>query len=140
MSWLITITDSHNTDGQIEKSEMTTTAEIEGNADDYIISYEEKTEEMKGCHTTVHVTNGTCVQITRTGEYNTEMTMDKGKRSQCAYVTPIGQISMGIYASRVISEFVENEKLTVDFTYTLDFNNELVSRNRVKITAFKEAE
>lgn len=138
MNWLITVTDSHDTDGQKEKSEMTTTAEVEGNESDYYIRYEEKTEEMKGCQTTVHVTGGTKVQITRTGSYNTEMTMDKGKRSQCVYVTPIGQINMGIYTSRVISEFIENEKITVDFTYTLDFNNELVSRNRVKIIAAKK--
>lgn len=134
MSWLITVTDTHNTDGQTERSEMTTTAEVEGSENDYVISYEEKNEEMKGCHTKVHVTDGSCVQITRTGAYNTEMTMDKGRRSQCVYITPVGQINMGIYTSRVISEFGE-DRITVDFTYTLDFNNELISRNRVKITA-----
>lgn len=134
MSWLITITDSHVTDGQTEKSEMETVAEINGTESDYTIVYDEQGEELKGCRTTVHVTDGNRVQITRTGSYNTEMTMEKGKRSQCCYVTPIGQIAMGIYTSRVISDFNENSIL-LDFTYTLDFNNELVSRNRVKIEA-----
>lgn len=139
MSWLIKIADSHNTDGQIEKSEVETVAEVEGTENDYKIFYDEKSEEMKGCHTTVHVTDGKCVHITRTGDYNTELLMDKGKRNQCCYVTPVGQITMGVYTSRVISEFTDR-KITVDFTYTLDFNNELVSRNRVKIEAeYKEA-
>jgi len=139
MSWLIKITDSHNTDGEIEKSEMETTAEVEGTENDYHIIYDEKNEEMKGCRTDLHVTDGRCVHITRTGAYNTEMIMDKGKRNQCCYVTPVGQLSMGVFASRVISEFSE-KSITLDFTYTLDFNNELVSRNRVKVEAeYKEA-
>lgn len=134
MSWLIKITDSHVTDGQTEKSEMETVAEICGTENDYKIVYDEQGEELKGCVSTVHVTDGKCVQITRTGSYNTEMKMEKGKRNQCCYVTPVGQITMGIFTSRVISEFSENS-ITLDFTYTLDFNNELVSRNRVKIEA-----
>ncbi len=134
MSWLITITDSHVTDGQTEKSEMETVAEISGSENDYKIVYDEQGEELKGCRSTVHVRNGSFVQITREGSYNTEMTMEKNKRHQCCYVTPVGQISMGIYTSRVISEFSAN-RILLDFTYTLDFNSELISRNRVKITA-----
>lgn len=134
MSWHITIIDGHSIDGQTEKSEMETVAEVEGTENDYKIIYEEKNEEMKGCLTTVHVTDGSCVQITRSGAYNTEMKMEKGRRNQCCYVTPVGQLTLGIYTSRIISEFEKNRRITVDFTYTLDFNNELVSRNRVKIT------
>lgn len=139
MSWLIKIYDTHNTDGQIEKSEMETVAEVEGAENDYRIFYDEKSEEMKGCKTEVHVTGGNRVHIKRKGDYNTELIMEKGKRNQCCYVTPVGQISMGVYTSRVISDF-SDKSIMLDFTYTLDFNNELVSRNRVKIEVeYKEA-
>ncbi|MCQ2484031.1 MAG: DUF1934 domain-containing protein [Clostridia bacterium] len=140
MSWLITINDTHKTDGQVENSELETVAEVSGTENDYKIEYDEQSEEMKGCHTTVHVTDGCCVHITRKGSYSTELMMDKGKRSQCCYITPVGQISMGVFTSRVISEFTE-KNIKLDFTYTLDFNNELISRNRVRIAAAnKEAE
>lgn len=140
MSRLITITDIHDTDGQIEKSEMQTVAEIEGSENDYSIYYDEQSEEMKNCRTRVHVTNGDCVQISRTGSYNTELKMQKGRRHQCCYATPVGQITMGVIASRIISEFSE-EQIKLDFTYTLDFNNELISKNRVKIlVSGKEAD
>lgn len=132
MSRLITITDIHNVDGQLEKSAMATVADVEGDENDYIISYDEPGEEMKGCHTKVHVSNGNCVIITRSGNYNTELRMEKGRRTLCCYVTPVGQMSMGVYTSRVISEFSDSS-IKLDFTYTLDFNSELLSKNRVKI-------
>lgn len=134
MSWLITINDTHKTDGQVESSELETVAEVCGAENDYTIEYDEQSEEMKGCHTTVHVTDGSCVHITRKGSYSTELKMDKGKRNQCCYITPVGQISMGVFTSRVISEFTE-KNIKLDFTYTLDFNNELISKNRVRIAA-----
>ena len=139
MSWLITITDSHDTDGQVDKSEMETVAEVEGFENDYCIVYDEQGEEMKGCRTTVHVTDGKCVQITREGGYNTEMKLEKGRRNQFCYITPVGQITMGVYTSRVISEYTD-KSIILDFTYTLDVNNELISRNRVKMKLeYKEA-
>lgn len=137
MSWLITINDTHKTDGQVENSELETVAEVSGSRDDYRIDYNEQSEEMKGCQTSIHVTDGCRVHITRKGSYNTELRMDRGKRNQCSYVTPVGQISMGVYTSRVISEFNE-DSIKLDFTYTLDFNNELLSRNRVRISGTKK--
>lgn len=140
MNGLITITDTHNTDGHIEKSEMQTVAQTIGTENDYCIVYNEQSEEMQGCKTTVHVTDGKCVHITRKGSYNTELKMEKGRRNLCCYTTPVGQINMGIYTSRVISEFSE-KTIMLDFTYTLDCNNELISRNRVKIKVeYKEAD
>ena len=136
---VITICDYHNTDGELEKSELTTTARISGVEDNYFILYDEQSDELKGCLTTLHVTNGNCVNISRKGRYTTEMKIEQGKRNICCYATPLGQISMGVYTSRVKSEFNEGEKVKLDFSYTLDFNNNLVSKNRLKITAeYKE--
>lgn len=132
MNRIITITDIHNTDGHIEKSEMKTSAQVQGTENDYSVVYDEQSEEMKDCRTTVHVVDGKCVTISRTGNYNTEMKMEKGRRNICCYSTPVGQISMGVYTSRVISEFTD-KNIRLDFSYTLDCNNELISKNRVKI-------
>ncbi len=135
MNCIITIGDYHKVDGQTESSELTTTAEIYGKADDYYIIYNEQGEELQGCKTTVHVENASSVTVTRTGAYNTEMKMEKGKRTICAYNTPAGQIMMGVYTSSISSQYTEKKKTVLDFSYTLDFNNELLSENRIKITA-----
>lgn len=135
MNCLITICDYHDVQGQREKSELTTTAEIHGTADDYFVIYEEQSEELKGCTTTVHVENSNCVTVSRTGAYNTELKMEKGKRNLCCYNTPVGQIMMGVFTSSIRSEYTESKKTILDFSYSLDFNNELLSKNRIKITA-----
>ena len=135
MTCLITICDYHDVQGQHEKSELTTTAEIHDTADDYYVVYEEQSEELAGCTTTVHVENSSCVTVSREGAYNTELKMEKGKRNLCCYNTPVGQIMMGVFTSSIRSEYTENEKTILDFSYSLDFNNELLSKNRIKITA-----
>ncbi len=135
MNCIITIGDYHKIDGQTEKSELTTTAQIQGKSDDYTIIYTEQGEELKGCKTTVSVKNGCTVTVAREGAYSTEMTMEKGKRTLCAYDTPVGQIMMGVYTTSVSSQYTEKKKTVLDFSYTLDFNNELLSENRIKITA-----
>lgn len=135
MNCLITIHDYHDVQGQHEKSELTTTAEIHGTPDDYYVIYEEQAEELLGCTTTVHVENSNCVTVSREGAYNTELKMEKGKRNRCCYNTPVGQIMMGVFTSSIRSEYTENKKTVLDFSYSLDFNNELLSKNRIKITA-----
>ena len=140
MNCIITICDYHDVQGQREKSELTTTADICGTPDDYTIVYTEQSEELKGCITTVHVVDSERVTVSRKGVYNTEMKMEKGRRNQCCYNTPVGQIMMGIHTTSVRSDYIENEKTVLDFSYSLDFNNELLSKNRIKITAkYKEA-
>ncbi len=139
MNCLITIHDYHDVQGQREKSELTTTAEIFGNADDYSVIYKEQSEELMGCTTTIRVENSSRVTVSRKGAYNTELKMEKGKRNLCCYNTPVGQIMMGVFTSSIRSDFKENEKIVLDFSYSLDFNNELLNKNRIKITAnFKE--
>lgn len=139
MNCIITLCDYHNVQGQEETAELTTTAEIRGTGDDYTIVYEEKSEELQGCITTVHVEDSDKVTITREGAYNTEMKMEKGKRNLCCYNTPVGQIMMGVHTTAIRSEYEEGRKTVLDFSYSLDFNNELLSKNRIQITAnYKE--
>lgn len=135
MNCVITICDYHDVQGQREKSELTTTAEIHGTHDDYYVIYEEQSEELLGCTTTVHVENSNCVTVSRNGAYNTELKMEKGRRNLCCYNTPVGQIMMGVFTSAIRSDYEENKKTVLDFSYSLDFNNELLSKNRIKITA-----
>lgn len=139
MNCLITISDYHDTDGEIEKSELTTTADISGIAQDYTIVYDEQSDELKGCTTTLRITDGNSIIISREGKYNTELRIEQGKRNLCYYSTPVGQIVMGVYTSKVHSEFEEGKIVELEFSYSLDFNNNLVSENRLKITAeYKE--
>lgn len=135
MNCIITINDYHNTDGRMEKAELTAPAEVYGTEDDYFIVYDEQSDELRGCRTTMRITDKSCVEIIRRGAYNTELKMEKGRRNLCCYSTPMGQIMMGVYSSKVSSELRDGRLIFLDFSYTLDFNNELLSKNRIRITA-----
>lgn len=134
MSSLITIHDMHLTDGKPERSEMVTNAEIEGNAALYSVKYDEPSEEMRGCTTTISVTDGSIVEIVREGAYNTVMRIEKGRRNVCCYSTPVGNIFMGISANMVASDFVNGKLRKLEFAYELDADGILLSKNRIRIT------
>lgn len=135
MNCLITIRDYHNTDGEIEKAELTTSAEIYGSENNYIIEYDEQSDELRGCHTVMTVTDGNCIEISRTGSYTTNLKISSGKRNICCYSTPMGTISMGVRATGIKSDYKNGRLNELDFTYTLDFDNVLVSKNRIILTA-----
>lgn len=139
MNCLITIHDFHDTDGSVEKAELTTIAEICGSENDYSISYDEQSDELRGCHTIMRVIDGKCVDVSRTGKYTTNLKIEQSKRNICCYSTPMGTLSMGVCASKITSDFRINKLHKLDFSYTLDFDSALVSKNRIKITAsYKE--
>ncbi len=139
MNCLITIHDFHDTDGSFEKAELTTVAEIDGSENDYTIGYDEQSDELKGCHTIMRITNGNCVDVSRTGKYTTNLKIEKAKRNICCYSTPMGTLSMGVTGSGITSVFRNGRLIKLDFTYSLDFDSELVSKNRLKISvSYKE--
>ena len=135
MNSLITIHDMHLTDGKPERSEMITNAEIEGSAQSYTVRYREQSEEMKDCRTCISVTDGSRVEITREGAYNTVMKIEKGRRNVCCYSTPVGNIFMGISANMIASDFVNGRLRKLEFAYELDVDGNLLSKNRIRITA-----
>lgn len=135
MNSLITIRDMHLTDGKPERSEMITNAEIEGSEQSYTVRYREQSEGMKDCRTCISVTDGSRVEITREGAYNTVMKIEKGRRNVCCYSTPVGNIFMGISANMIASDFVDGRLRKLEFAYELDVDGNLLSKNRIRITA-----
>ena len=130
---LLTIKDSHTTDGNKESYEMTTRGVWVGNFDgSYKIEYDEQYDELKGCHTILSV-EGSCVSMVRTGSFNTEMTIEKGKRHNCQYQSPFGTMLIGINAQKVASDITDG-KGTLELKYTIDFYGGVASENELIIT------
>lgn len=129
---IIEIKDSHDTDGEVIDMNMSTTGTIEGFGDEYSLTYTEHGSELEGSITNVDV-KGKCVTMTRGGNYNSELVIEQDKRHNCFYSTPFGDFMMGIYAKRVDSKMNENGG-TLNLEYTLDFNSDLASKNKLNIT------
>ncbi len=129
---LLTVKDTHIIDGGKECYEMTTRGIFKGEPDNYSITYEEQYDELKGCKTTVDV-KGKCVTMVRRGSYNTEMTIEKGKRHNCEYASPFGSMLIGIAAQKVQSD-VADGKGTLHLKYTIDFYGGVASENELIFT------
>ena len=133
---IIKIVDYHEVDGENEGAEITSVGTFEGNENDYTLRYKE-TGDLAGCEVTLNVKNKNTVTMTRPGEqYSTQLIMQQGKRHNCFYNTPAGELMLGVYTNKVSSTVNENGG-KLNFSYTLTFNADLVSENKLKITVQK---
>ena len=130
---LVTIADSHIIDGAKEAYEMTTRGTFDGDGNNYTIEYDEQYDELKGCHTVMTVRDRRCVEIVRSGSYNSELIIERGKRHNCQYNTPFGSMVIGISAQKVKSS-IEDGVGVLDLKYTIDFYGGVANETEMKIT------
>ena len=133
---IIELVDRHETDGESEGAKITSVATFEGGEDDYTIQYSES-GDLEGCTVSLNVKDKNTVTMTRTGKaYSTQLIMEQGKRHNCFYSTPAGELMLGVYAKSVQSTVCDAEGV-LKFSYTLDFNSDLVSENELVIKVKK---
>ena len=101
----------------------------------YFISYDEsKLLEVDGdVKTTVFIKPDNSVVMQRKGAYNSHMIIQKGVRNNCFYVTPMGELSLGIFGEKVKTDFSQAGG-SLNMSYTIDTNLQLISRNNVNIS------
>ncbi len=129
---IIKIVDRHIQDGEEISCELTTSGEFEVTANGCKIVYNETDEELANCVTTLDVEGSKKISMTRSGKYNTEMIIEKDRRHSCYYATPYGELLMGIFAKKIENGVTENGG-TLDFSYTIDFNNVTASENELSV-------
>lgn len=71
--------------------------------------------------------------ITRKGPMRSQLMLEKGRRHQCLYQTSAGDLMIGVFTKTMNNSLTKNGG-TLEVSYTLDFNNDLVSENKFKIT------
>lgn len=136
---IIKIVDRHIQDGEEISCELTTSGEFEINENGCKIVYNETDEELANCVTTLDVEASKKISMTRSGKYNTEMIIEKDRRHSCYYATPYGELLMGIYANKIENGVTGNGG-TLDFSYTIDFNNVTASENELSVTVTPKME
>lgn len=112
---------------------VTTVGKFSGDENDFKLVYTDMDGELEGCTTTVHVKNKKTVTMTRKGSYSSELIIEEKRRHNCHYMTPYGELIMGVFAKQVNSEF-NGDNAKLDFHYTIDFNSGLVSVNHMTIS------
>ncbi len=135
---IITIVDRHFSDGDDYSCELTTSGQFDFTDEGCVIVYNEASEELANCVTTLNVEGSRKITMTRTGSYQTELIIEKERRHNCYYQTPHGELIMGVYAKLIENKMTENGG-SLKFSYTIDFNNVSAAENELIFTvAVKE--
>lgn len=130
MNILVSIVGTQSNGPSQDSVEMLTEAEMEQLDEITDIRYKEPDENgFEECHTHIRVIGNTCVTITRSGRYASQLILEKGQRHLNHYDMGFGQLVMGVSTSRIENTLrLDGGALTVN--YTLEMNHSLISNNR----------
>lgn len=130
----ITIIGEQLVDGEHNKIEVLTDGKFMQKRDHFYIGYREYDEDNPSkVYNNVIRVDKDMVTISRTGPQRSRLLLQKDKRHQCIYETVAGTLSIGVFTKTLHSTLRENGG-TLEVSYTLDFNTDLVSENRFHIT------
>ena len=132
---IIEIKTEQSLDGQSDSIEFSTDGRFGIKDGSYFLSYDESgLIDVEGeIKTTLYLKPDNTVILSRKGSYNSRMVIEKGVRNNCFYSTPVGNLSLGIFGEKVLSNLNENGGSIV-MTYLIDADAKPLSRNKVNIS------
>ena len=133
-NYLITVIGKQTVDGESDSIEAITSGDcrIEDNGD-ITITYPEFSEENPTVRTDTTVSlRGNILTIERRGQMSSRLILEKGRRHQCLYETPMGQMFIGIFTDGIEVE-LDKSGGDIRASYQLDFNQNVVSYNEFYI-------
>ena len=132
--YLIKIKGVQEADGEENSVELMTRGSYVQRGGNYYISYREtEATGYAGCTTTVKLDRTGKVSMLRYGPMHSQLVIEKGRRHICHYDTGQGSITMGIAADEIVANLDERGG-SLHFSYNLDINASLFSKNTVNIT------
>ena len=131
---MIKITGTQGLDGDTDSVELTTVGKMGVKDGQFLLTYDES--EMlgvKGVKTSLMVKDEDTVVLKRSGGYASRLVVQKGVRNSCFYSTPHGDLVIGIFGENVSHNLTDSGG-TLNMSYTIDSNLQLISRNSVEIS------
>ena len=133
-NYIITVVGKQTVDGESDKIEVFTAGDMTIEDGRITIVYPEYPEDRPDLktETTVTLANGV-LSIDRQGEMSSHLILEKGKRHECLYHTPMGQMFIGIFTDHIKTDLSEHGG-EITAAYQLDFNRTVVSYNEFYIS------
>lgn len=130
---LLSVTGQSQQDGQQEERiHMVTTGHLSKTSQGFSLKYEEtQPESGETSQITLAMEPGS-VTMSRNGSYATSMVFEKGRRFQGNYHTPMGDLEMGIFATRV-QYHASEDKGDVSLQYQLDLQGQFVAMHELRV-------
>ena len=129
ISLVSTQSDGINT----EQTELITRGRLEKKSDRFVISYNEtEATGFEGAVTELSVYGNDKVILNRSGEYTSNLIIEKGKKHHCQYGTPYGDIMVGVNSKDISSSLTEIGG-NVTFKYVIDVNSSYLGDFNISI-------
>lgn len=109
-----------NADGGQELETITAADYYKKNGSHYVL-YDEVTEGFDDVTKNMLKFRDSCLEVTKRGLINVHMVFEENQKNMTSYVTPFGNILIGIDTESVLVEELENQ-IRVQVAYTLEAN------------------
>ena len=120
--------------GESENIELSTRGKLLAKENAIFISYKETEQSgYDGCTVLIKAEGESQVTISRSGDANSHLLCQKGKRNLCSYATPHGALTLGVTCSNIKNSLNENGIGELSLSYELDVNGGLIGKNRLSI-------
>lgn len=128
--YMISIIGEQCLDGETDKVEVLTSGNFMRKRDHFYIGYKEYSEDNPAeYYDNLIKVEKNMVTINRRGQNQTRLMLEKGRRHQCVYQTVAGDFTIGVFTKTLINNLTDNGG-TLEVSYTLDFDANLMSENR----------
>lgn len=128
----VSITGMSSVEGDGDKTELVTEGEYAMRNGKYLLRYNENlSEEGDGCTTIIKIDNDSVI-MSRSGNINTQMIFENGKRHMSHYETPLGSFTIGV-STDLLKTAVNDDGGEVEIKYVLDINNSAQVENYLKL-------
>ena len=132
--YLISILGEQRIDGETDKIEVLTAGNFMKKRDHFYIGYKEYDDDNpETSYDNLIKVEPDMVTISRKGPMRSQLMLQKGVRHQCIYQTVAGDLNIGVFTKTLKNNLTERGG-SLEVSYTLDFNTDLVSENRFLIT------
>ena len=134
-NFLISIKGRQRVNGETGEVEVTTLGSyVQRGGSRYIVYRDYASEDDRAPRTSILKVEGNSrLTLMRKGGDNTRLILENGKRHLCRYDTDFGNLTVGIFTSRLVSKLNDTGG-SLDISYTLDVNSALSSINELSIT------
>ncbi len=119
---------------ELDTIELTTDGRFGEKNGSYYMTYDESAMlGLENVKTALYIKPGNLVILQRSGDVESRLVVEEGKRSTCYYNTPQGELLIGIFGESVKTE-LNSGGGKIHMKYTIDSNLNLISRNTVDIS------
>ncbi len=130
----INVRGTNTIDDQSDTIEISAVGQFEKRGDSFYISYPDSESFGSGdVYTTVEVQGNDRVILSRAGDINSQLVLERNTRHTCLYDTGLNQLTMGVFGEDIENSLTEKGG-EVRFKYALDMNTFVTTENEVYIS------